>query len=158
VSHELILKKPDIDAMDERNLVHPFNDDAVINMKSLGDAVGLTRLGMHLVRIAPGDETTASHNHEVSEEFVYIFSGLATLYIGEQEYELEAGDFAGFPAGGPPHFMKNTGEEELVYIMAGTRPENDVINYPRSGKKLYKYDGRLEYVDTDDIKELKPKR
>lgn len=148
-----VLHKRDINAMEELQRIHPFNEQAVINMKSLGDAAGLTSLGAHLVRIAPGDETTACHNHELSDEFVYILSGTATLTVGEQEHELQAGDFAGFPADGPPHLMKNTGGEDLVYIMAGGRPGIDIVNYPRAGKKMYKVGERLDIVDTQYVKQ-----
>lgn len=149
-----VLHKRDIDGMEDLHRIHPFNDKAVINMKSLGNTAGLTTLGAHLVRIAPGDDTTACHNHELSDEFVYILSGTATLTLGEEEHELQAGSFAGFPANGPPHIMKNTGSEDLVYIMAGGRPHVDIVNYPRAGKKMYKVGERLDIMDTRDIKEI----
>ncbi|MEJ2760037.1 MAG: cupin domain-containing protein [Gammaproteobacteria bacterium] len=147
-----ILHKRDIDGMEELERIHPFNDKAVIYMKSLGNVSGLTSLGAHLVRIAPGDETTACHNHELSDEFVYILSGAATLTLGEEEHELGTGDFAGFPANGPPHLMKNTGNEDLVYIMAGGRPRVDIVNYPHAGMKMYKVGERLDIVETQDVK------
>jgi len=149
-----VLCKRDIDGKEETRRVHPFNEKAVINMKSLGDAAGLTSLGVHLVRIAPGDETTAFHNHELSDEFIYILSGTATLTIGDAQHALGAGDFAGFPANGPAHIMKNTGSEDLVYIMAGGRPHLDIVNYPRAGRKMYKAGTRLDIVETQSIKEV----
>ena len=151
-----VLKKIDIDNLDERNIVHPFNEKAIINMKSVGDAAGLTGLGIHLLRIAPGDETTAPHNHEMSEEFVYVLSGRAALFMDGEEQRMEAGDFAGFTAGGPAHYMKNDGDRDLVFLVGGTRPATDVINQPGAGKRMYSTGGRLDVVDTADIRELKP--
>lgn len=147
-----VLRKHEIDGMKEEARVHPFNDRAVMNLKSLGETAGLTETGVHLSRVAPGDETTAFHNHEFSDEFVYILSGTATLVAGDDQYELGAGDFAAFPANGPAHIMKNTGGEDLVYLMAGGRPHVDIVNYPRAGKKMYKVGTRLDIVDAQDIK------
>ena len=49
--------------------------------------------------------------------------------------------------------MKNTGGEDLVYIMAGGRPGIDIVNYPRAGKKMYKVGERLDIVDTQYVKQ-----
>jgi uncharacterized cupin superfamily protein len=55
--------------------VHLLNPRAIRNQRSLGDAVGLQDLGIHLVRVEPGDESTEYHTHHCDEEFVYILSG-----------------------------------------------------------------------------------
>jgi len=82
--------------------------------RPLGDVVGLSKIGIHLVRIEPGDETTQYHNHECSDEFVYILSGSASLELDESFYNLEAGDFVGFPANGSAHSMTNSGDCDPV--------------------------------------------
>jgi len=149
-----VLHKRDIDGIKENRRVHPFNDRAVIHLKSLGEAAGLSDTGVHLARVAPGDETTAFHSHELSDEFVYILAGTATLSVGDEQHELGPGDFAGFPANGAAHIMQNTGSEDLVYLMAGGRPHVDIVNYPRAGKKMYKVGTRVDIVDTPHIKEI----
>lgn len=141
-----------------RDFQHPLNAAAKRRTLSLGDATGLTGIGVHLNFIAPGDETTELHSHECLDEFIYILSGTGTLYLDDAEYELEPGDFVGFPARGPAHAMKNNGTVELVYLVGGGRPDFDVCNYPRIGKRLYvikRPEGRTgEFVDLKHI-ELK---
>ena len=66
----------------EERRVHRLNSRAVRHGKSLGDAVGMKEMGIHRVRIAPGDETTEYHTHYCDEEFVYILSGNGIAEIG----------------------------------------------------------------------------
>ncbi len=146
-----VLKAGDIEALTEARNVHQFNDRAKRNTKSLGDLVGLTTIGFHLVRVEPGDETTQHHNHECSDEFVFILSGKGILSLGDEEIDIEAGDFAGFPMNGPPHSMKNTGGDDLVYLMGGGRPDIDICNYPRIQRRMYIVRGQKEYVDLKDL-------
>ena len=70
--NKYVLKASDIEALQEVKNVHQFNDKAIRHTKSLGDLIGLTSIGFHLVRVEPGDETTQHHNHENSDEFVFI--------------------------------------------------------------------------------------
>ena len=93
-----ILKASDIEAMPEKMNVHPLNEEAVRNTKFIGDALGMKNLGIRLVRIEPGKETTQFHFHYHEEEFLYIISGKGIAQIGEEEVEIAAGDFMGFTA------------------------------------------------------------
>ena len=154
MTEKTILNRAEIGALTERKNVHQFNASAIRYTKSLGDLVGLTGVGIHLVRVEPGDETTQHHNHEVSDEFVYILSGAGTLYLGDEEIPISAGDFAGFPKNGLPHSMKNTGTEDLVYLMGGDRPDFDICNYPRIGRRMYLVKGSKEYVDHPHLHKL----
>ncbi|MDJ0654688.1 MAG: cupin domain-containing protein [Xanthomonadales bacterium] len=149
-----ILKAATIDKLPEKRFVHPFNAKAIRHTRSLGDLAGLSTLGLHLVRIEPGDETTQHHNHEYSDEFVYILSGSCTLYLDDDEHPLAAGDFVGFPARGAYHSMKNTGDDDLVYLMGGGRPEVDVGNYPRIKRRIYILSGQRESVETRHLEPL----
>ncbi|MEX2248408.1 MAG: hypothetical protein WD671_02140, partial [Parvibaculum sp.] len=42
----------------ERVHTHQFNPNAIRHTRSLGDLLGLADLGVHLVRVEPGRETT----------------------------------------------------------------------------------------------------
>ena len=44
-----LLKRADIEALPERKHVHQFNENGVRMTRSLGDILGLTTLGLHLV-------------------------------------------------------------------------------------------------------------
>ena len=70
-----LLKADAIAAMNEIRRVHLLNKKGIRNYKALGDAVGMRDIGIHLVRINPGDESTEYHTHYCDEEFVYILSG-----------------------------------------------------------------------------------
>ena len=144
-----ILKSINIKALPETKDIHRFNSKAIRHTKSLGDIVGLTTVGIHLVRVEPGDETTQHHNHELSDEFIYILSGTAKINIGDESHQVSHGDFVGFPMKGLAHSMVNTGATDLVYLMGGGRPEIDICNYPHIKKRMYIINDEREYVETD---------
>ena len=136
----------------EQRFVHRLNPRAIRNGKSLGDTVGMTELGIHQVRIAPGDETTEYHTHYCDEEFVYILSGHGLAEIGGRKIKVGPGDFMGFTVKSLPHTMSNPYREDLVYLMGGTRKPIDISEYPRSRKCTYKFDGRRHTVKYQDGK------
>lgn len=146
-----VIKASEIESLPETRHVHQFNSNAIRNTKSLGDLAGLTTVGLHMVRVEPGDETTQHHNHELSDEFIYILSGEGTLSLGDEDIAVSAGDFAGFPMNGPPHSMKNTGSVDLIYLMGGGRPEIDICNYPRINRCMYNISGKKEFVDLENL-------
>lgn len=148
------LKKSDIDTLEEKTFEHQFNKNAIRETRSLSELCGLTSIGIHLVRVKPGMETTEYHMHEYSDEFVYILSGNGSMDLADETVSVSAGDFIGFPMNGPAHIMKNTSDEDLVYLMGGDRPEFDVVNYPRLNRRMYKIRGQKEYVDADTVTKI----
>lgn len=148
---DYILTKSDIDAIPETRHVHQFNDNAIRHTVSLSDIVGLNTFGLHLVRVAPGDETTQHHYHEESDEFIYVLSGELTLRYGDECYPLSAGDFVGFPAHGAAHSMRNDSDSDATYLMGGSRPPIDITNYPDIKRRMYKIHGEKEFVDLIDL-------
>ncbi|QVN21635.1 cupin domain-containing protein [Burkholderia pyrrocinia] len=144
-----ILKAADIAAMEPERSVHPLNENAIRQKRSLGDATGLTQLGFHLMTLMPGHESTEYHRHLYAEECVYILSGIGEAIIDGHAYPVSAGDFMGFARGGSAHTMLNTGNRPLVYLVAGDRPEHDVCDYPKLGKRLYKAGADKVIVDHD---------
>ena len=140
--------------MEESVNVHQFNARAVRHTRSLSDALGLTTLGVHLVRVCPGDETTQFHFHHQDEEFIYILSGTGVAEIGDQEIPVAAGDFMAFARQSLPHNMRNTADEDLVYLMGGTRSDIDICDYPRINRRMYRVDGRKHFLDLDDVEPL----
>ena len=153
-THAYVLTKSDIDNTPETKHVHQFNEQAIRHTVSLSDIVGLTRVGLHLVRVEAGDETTTHHYHEESDEFIYVLSGELSLRYGDEQYQLSAGDFVGFPAHGAPHSMRNDSETDATYLMGGSRPPIDMTLYPEIKRKMYKIHGKKEYVDFEDLGEV----
>ena len=148
---QYIIKKQEIESTEGLSKTHFLNKNAQRINKSLGDLVGLKNLGFHIIEILPGYESTEYHLHHCEDECTYILSGKATVTIDEMDYEVSAGDFIGYPAGGLPHTMKNTGSETLRCIVVGQRLANDIGDYPRLGKRIYRYNGSNDLVDIDNI-------
>lgn len=117
---------------------HFLNTNARRTNKSLGDLTGLIGFGFHLIEVPTGCESTEYHKHYHEDECVYILSGTAEAYIGEQVYEVKAGDFIGYRAGGDAHSLKNTGNEVLRCIVVGQRLAHDVGDYPKLNKRIYR--------------------
>ncbi len=132
---------------------HFVNRKALRLNKSLGDAVGMQEMGVHLVRIKQGDDTTEFHTHYCDEEFVYVLSGRGIAEIGKRKIRVGAGDFMGFTAKSLPHGMTNPYKEDLVYLLGGTRKSIDITEYPRSRKRGYKFDGRRHLIKFADVDE-----
>ncbi len=142
-----LLTAATIKQLTETQRVHPLNPRAIRQTKSLGDILGMQRLGIHLVRVAPGDETTEFHLHYEEEEFIYILSGQGMARIGDTEYEVGAGDFMGFTAPSLPHTLKNSGTEDLVYLVGGERRPYEKVDYPQAKKRLFRIHEERIYKD-----------
>ena len=155
--HNLILKAEDIEAMEGERRVHFLNPNAERIRKSLGDAVGLNNIGIHLISVEPGKDTTEYHKHYYEEECIYVLSGSGSLIIEGESIPFEKGDFVGFPANTAAHSLKNTGSETLVFLVMGQRLEQDVADYPNQNKRLYRNSGQWNLVDFKHIVDLKEK-
>ncbi len=144
---DYIIKSAEIEKMPGLKKTHFLNPDATRLNKSLGDAVGLNNIGFHIIELQPGAESTEYHVHYNEEECVYILEGQATVIIDEQSYDVEAGDFIGYPASGLAHTMINTGNTVLKCIVVGQRLPYDVGDYPRKGKRIYRTPAGNDLVD-----------
>lgn len=146
-----LLRVAQIQAIPEEERVHPLDSASVRHTRSLGDAVGLNTLGVHLVRLTPGKTSSVYHFHHHDEEWIYVLSGRGEAEIGDERFEVGPGDFMGFVAGSLPHSLTNTGSEDFTYLVGGNRLPFDVCDYPRIGKRRYRVNGRNEYVSWDRI-------
>lgn len=146
-----IIRKSDIDEMEGLAKTHFLNDNAKRINKSLGDQVGLTQLGFHIIEIQPGFDSTEYHVHHGEDECTYVLSGTGTVTIDDADEAIGPGDFIGYPAGGSPHTMKNTGTEVLRCIVVGQRLSAELVEYPRLGKRLYRHAGGADLVDAKHV-------
>lgn len=153
-SQRLYLSAAEIAALDEKKMVHQFNANAIRMTRSLGDLMGLIDMGLHLVRVEPGRDTTTHHFHGQDEEFVYILEGHGRATIGDDVIDVGPGDFMAFPKGSPAHSMCNPAEagRDLLYLMGGTRSPVDVCTYPTLGLRMYRVDGVKEYAELGAFK------
>ena len=97
----------------------------------LGDAVALTQFGVNQVTLPPGAWSSQRHYHTLSEEFVYVLAGEATLVTENGEEVLHEGDSAGFPANEKSgHCFQNRSGSPVVLLEIGTRIAGDAAYYP----------------------------
>jgi len=136
------VRASDRTAANEESMSHPLNPHSRIHGHSLSDAVGLQRLGIHLLRVPPGKESFAYHRHFGEEEFLFILSGRGIAEIDDQEHEVGPGDFVGFPTG-VAHHLRNPFDQDLVYISGGERHAAETSDFPRLGKHLVRVGGSV---------------
>lgn len=146
-----VLTKSDIEKMPGVEKVHFLNPNGRRINKSLGDATGLTGLGVHHIEVPVGADSTEYHVHQNEDECVYILEGNARLTLDDEVVDLGPGDFVGLPAKGPAHVFHNPGPAVLRCLVIGQRLAHDVGDYPRLGKRLYRNDGSWNLVDHKDI-------
>ncbi len=154
-TRKLLLKAADIESMAGERKVHFLNANAVRIDKSLGDAVGMNHVGVHMIYVEPGYEATEYHKHLYEEECVYVLSGLGTLIVEGDSYRLGKGDFVGLPRNMAAHTIVNDGNDTLVCLVMGQRLEQDVSDYPKKGKRLYRNSGTWDLVDLQMVTDPK---
>ena len=95
--------------------------------RRLGDALGLTRIGINLTMLPPGKESSMRHWHTHEDEFVYVLEGEVVLRTDSGEQLLRAGMCAGFPAGATDgHQLINRSERPALYLEVSNRDPADV--------------------------------
>jgi uncharacterized cupin superfamily protein len=99
--------------------------------RRLGEACGLTHIGVNLVVLAPGGQSALRHWHTSEDEFIYVLEGEITLITNGAEQILSAGMAAGFPAGKrDAHHFINRSNAPARYLEVGERNERDNAFYP----------------------------
>jgi uncharacterized cupin superfamily protein len=98
--------------------------------RGLGDALGLTRIGINQTVLPSGRESSMRHWHTHEDEFVYVLEGEVVLRTGAGEQRLTAGMCAGFPAGSADgHQLINRSERPAVYLEVSNRDPEDAAHY-----------------------------
>jgi uncharacterized cupin superfamily protein len=99
--------------------------------RALGDATGLTRIGINLTTLLPGKESSVRHYHTLEDEFVFVLEGEVVLRTDESEQTLVAGMCAGFPAGTTNgHHLVNRTNRPARYLEISNRDPADAAEYP----------------------------
>ncbi len=147
----MYLSAKQIATMQAVRRVHQLDPAAIRLDKSLGDEAGLKNIGIHLITIAPREKSTEFHSHKYEDEAIYVLSGCGAEIIGNETHKIGPGDFIGLPAGGPAHETVNDGSEPLVCLVIGQRLAQDVVDYPRKGKRLYRNSGQRDMIDIAQI-------
>jgi uncharacterized cupin superfamily protein len=144
------------DRSPEQVFRHPLNPRSEMNWQSLSDAVGLARIGVHLIRLAPGKESAVYHTHAAEEEWIFILSGSGVAEIDGREHGVGPGDFMGFPTPSVAHHLRNDGEEDLVYLVGGERKGLEIAEFPRLGKVVLRVGRTADMVDREHLERFWP--
>ena len=154
-TEKYIVESKYIEEMEGEKIVHFLNANAKRINKSLGDETGLNHIGVHIIYVEPGKETTEYHKHYYEEECFYILSGRGTAIIEGDKYPVGKGDFIGLPRNEAAHNIINDGNETLVCLVMGQRLEQDIVDYPSKKKRLYRNSGNYDLVNLSEIEKLK---
>lgn len=114
----------------------------------LSDAGGLTQFGAVLETLWPGGASAKNHWHTSEDEMVLILEGVATLVEGSDVQTLGPGEAATFKAGiATGHHLENRTEAPIRYLVIGTRSDNDMVTYSKTGETVTTRDGEKIYRD-----------
>lgn len=98
--------------------------------RGLGDALGLTKIGVNLSTLMPGKESSMRHYHTREDEMVFMVEGEVVLITDEGEQVLTAGQCAGFPAGSSNgHHLVNRSDKPARYLEISNRDPQDSAAY-----------------------------
>lgn len=92
----------------------------------VGDAAGLTHIGVNIVTLEPGVWSSQRHWHELEDEFVYMIEGELVLITDDGEETMRAGDCVGFKAGvRNGHHLINRSNANARFLVVSNRDEAD---------------------------------
>lgn len=115
--------------------------------RALGDALGLTKIGVNLTTLLPGKQSSVRHSHTLEDEMVFILEGEVVLRTDAGEQVLGAGMCAAFPAGDTDaHHLVNRSDRPARYLEISNRDAADIAIYPDDDLKLIRNaDGSFEF-------------
>src|SRR6185369_12817333 len=135
---------------------HPWNPESEMHGTQLARSVGLKRTGVNFVRVPAGKESYVYHSHHFEEEWIFVLSGRAIAHIDGADYEVNAGDFIGYPAPSVAHLMRNPGPGDLTYLSGGENREFEVAEFPTLGKRMVRMGKQVDVYDSADAQPIGP--
>jgi uncharacterized cupin superfamily protein len=111
---------------------YPNSNECTGHQRSIGKVAGLLKIGVNLMRLAPGERSSWPHAEEKEEEFVYVLEGEVDAWIDGVLHAMRPGDFAAFPAGtGICHCFLNDSKHDVLLLVGGeaSKRENRIY-YP----------------------------
>jgi uncharacterized cupin superfamily protein len=135
---------------------HPWNPNSEIVGTRLSTLVGLSRTGVSRICIPARKESFVYHSHCREEEWIYIISGRGVAEIDEEEFEVTAGNFMGFPTPSVAHHLRNPHDEDLVYLVGGENLDVEIADFPRLGKRMLRRGQDVKIYETADARSFGP--
>jgi uncharacterized cupin superfamily protein len=131
----------------------PFNARCATRLvRRLGEAGGLTRLGVTEAVLPPGAWSSQRHWHAEEDEFVWVLEGEVVLVTDGGEAVMRAGDCAAFKAGDRNgHCVQNRSTEPARLLAMSNRSDGDHGEYPDLDLVFApgRYSGRGRYLHRD---------
>ena len=126
---------------------HPWNDASRYLQSQLSRSVGMSRAIVVHVTLPPGKESFVPHTHEREEEWLYILAGEGSADVDGSTYTVRAGDFLGFSTPSVVHHLRNTSDQDLVYLMGGECLHVETSDFPTLGKRKVRIGNNVEVFD-----------
>ena len=138
-------KPADVEARSASSYPEPYRARVLPREKrALGDAFGLTAIGVNLTTLPPGKESSLRHWHTHEDEFVYVLEGEVVMRTDAGEQVLTAGMFAGFRAGDRDgHQLVNRTDRPVRYLEISNRDERDEVEYSDADVDLAYRGGKM---------------
>jgi uncharacterized cupin superfamily protein len=130
-SHQPAIEARSVTAQSRSGYPEPYRSRVLPrDRRRLGDALGLTRIGINQTTLLPGKESSMRHWHTREDEFLYVLEGEVVLRTGAGEQLLTAGMCAGFAAGVEDgHQLINRSGRPAVYLEVSNRDPEDEARY-----------------------------
>lgn len=110
--------------------------------RALGDALGLTKIGVNHTTLMPGKQSALRHWHTTEDELIFVLAGEVVLVTDAGEQRLTAGMCAGFPAGSKDgHCLHNRSDAPAIYLEISNRDADDSATYPDDDLAYQKGEG-----------------
>ena len=138
------------------NIADRWTPELDVPGTKLSPLVGLSRLKVSVIRIPSGGEASVYHSFQREEEWAFVLKGRGVVVINDIEHIIGPGDFVGFPARSEPHHVRNPFEHSMVCLIGGENLEADVADFPRQGKRMFKYGDTFEVYDPNEAEESAP--
>jgi uncharacterized cupin superfamily protein len=113
---------------------YPGDSETFSEYARLTDPLGLKVLGIGFETLAPGKRSAFPHSHKTEEEFIFVLSGTANIWMNGFVYEAKPGDGVAFlPGTNIAHSVINDTNEPLLYVVVGEAADEaneDRVFYP----------------------------
>lgn len=141
MTHPAIVHWSDIEDADPGNFRD--TDEPMAKGAALAAHFGLKTLGIHHMRLLPGQRTSLPHGESLEEEFVHVITGHPDVWLDGRLYPLAPGCSVGFLAGtGLAHSFLNNTEAEVTLLVVGNAdlPGNQIVYPVNPERKAWRAD------------------
>jgi uncharacterized cupin superfamily protein len=116
--------------------------------REFGRALGSVKSTFAHMTIEAGCEGWPPHCHSLDEEFFVVLEGSGVVMLGDEEIPIRRGTVVNRPPSTKvPHSFRASPDADLVYLVYGDLPPNDICFYPRSGKISFRGVGVIGRIE-----------